>query len=97
MITALKKANQYGGAGHGEKRSADGHFKTEDSFMAAFNARAKQLNDMPFGALPTTIGPDLAAALNFEGLELENGLDMALEIIKYLRGNASGLMPACTP
>ena len=41
-ITALKKAERYGGEGRGEKRSADGHPKTDDNFMAALNALGNQ-------------------------------------------------------
>eukprot|EP00624_Nannochloropsis_granulata_P004178 evm.model.NODE_31053_length_64317_cov_55.547771.2 len=40
---------------------------------------------MPVGALPAALKPGLAAALDFEGVELKNGMDEMSEIIKYLR------------
>eukprot|EP00624_Nannochloropsis_granulata_P002120 evm.model.NODE_20518_length_48474_cov_83.695778.2 len=40
---------------------------------------------MPVGALPAALRPGLAAALDFQGVELKNGVDVMSEIIKYLR------------
>jgi hypothetical protein len=83
-ITALKNVERYGEEGRGEKRGADGHPKTAGSLMAALNAKAKHCNDTPVGALPAAVGPGLEPALDFEGVELENGVDVASEITKYL-------------
>ena len=92
-ITALKKAGRYGGEGRGEKRGADGDPKSEGSFMAAINAKAKRCNDVPVGAVPAAVRPGLEAALDFEGVELENGVDVALEITKYLRKEVADMGP----
>jgi hypothetical protein len=64
----------------GEKRDAE----KATSKRTALNAKAKDCDDMPVGALPAALKPDLAAALDSEGVELKNGMDVMSEIIKYL-------------
>ena len=82
-ITALKEAERYGKEERGEKRDADGQPKAA-SFLAGLNAKAKQCNDMPAGALPAGVGPGLDDALNFGDVVLKNPVDVASEITKYL-------------
>jgi hypothetical protein len=69
---------------------------TACSFMAALNAKAKHCNDMRVGALPAAVGPGLEPALDFEGVELENGVDVASEITNYLRKEVADMGP-CKP
>jgi len=90
VITVLKKAGRYEEEGRGEKRDADGHTKN-GSFMAALNAKAMDCNAMPDGALPAAVRAGVE--LDFGDLELENGVDVASEITKYLRYGVAPMGP----
>lgn len=84
-ITALKKEYRYGDdGGRGEKRDADGDAKEGGGLFDAINAKAQEAEDAPNVALPPP-GPGLEYALDFGGVDLDNAVDVATEITKYLR------------
>jgi hypothetical protein len=61
--------------------------------MAALNAKAMDCNAMPDGVLPRAVSPGLEPALDFDDVELENGVDVASEITKYLRKGVAAMGP----